>query len=112
MGGRRVERSERGSSERGSAAIFVLVFVVVVSVLASGVVAVGHGATSRARAQSVADLVALATVVHGDDAAADLAAANGATLRRLAHHGHEVEVVVEWQGRAATASAAPGADDG
>jgi outer membrane lipoprotein SlyB len=60
---------------------------------------------SRARAQSAADAVALAGVVEGEAAAAELARRNGATLISFERDGVMVVVVVEVGGVRADAAA-------
>lgn len=59
----------------------------------------------RQRARAAADAAALAGVVDGEAAAADLAAANGGVLVGWAEAGDEVTVVVDVGGQRARARA-------
>lgn len=59
----------------------------------------------RQRAQAAADAAALAGVVEGRTAAAELAAANGGLLVAWSESGDEVTVVVEVGGQRARARA-------
>jgi hypothetical protein len=67
-------------SERGSALPLVVLTLTLVSVAALVLAAVTGTVVDRARAQAAADAAALAAVVEGPQAAAELAAANGAEL--------------------------------
>lgn len=59
----------------------------------------------RQRAQAAADAAALAGVVDGRAAAAELAQRNGGVLVGWTEHGDEVTVIVDVEGRRASARA-------
>ncbi len=101
----RPERPTR--TERGSASLVLLAGLAVAVVLATGVARVGDAAARRARADATADVVALAAVTGGDDAAAAIAAANGAEVRRLRRLGDTVVVDVTASGATSVAAARP-----
>ncbi len=81
-------------------AILALAVVSAVALSRAGAVAITSG-----RAQAVADVAALGAVVHGESAAAQIAAANGATVRSL-DTGPEGVLRVEVELRGSRASAA------
>ena len=77
----------RGSRERGSATVWVLLLAAVLAVVAAAAVLVGAAVVARHRAAGAADLAALAAAgraVAGDPVAcataAEVAVANGAEL--------------------------------
>ncbi|RZU34284.1 Rv3654c family TadE-like protein [Blastococcus saxobsidens] len=91
----------RGSRERGSATVWVLLLAGVLAVVAAAAVLVGAAVVARHRAAAAADLSALAAAgraVAGDPtacaAAAEVAEANGAELTGC-HIGSGAVVDVE-----------------
>lgn len=87
--------------------VLVLVFVVVVATAALMLARFGDHVVSVERASATADAVALAAVTGGDSASADVARANGASLKSLHRSGTLVVVRVERAGDTATAAAQP-----
>lgn len=73
-----------------------LVVLLVLALLAGAVVLaeVGLALEERARARTAADAAALAGAAAGEDAAGELAAANGGVLEEFRREGPEVEVTV------------------
>ncbi len=100
-----------GRDQRGQSLVWVAGMILLVGTLC--VLAGWLGATARtsARADAVADLAALAGAVGGEAAAAEVVAANGATLVRFAG-GDPVETVVELSGHRGAAKARAVAGDG
>ena len=94
--------------ERGSAPLLVMVVVGLLTVLLAWLVEAGNEVADRARGQAVADLVALAAVTGGEEAAREVAGANGARLEWLVATGSGVAVGV----RLGPATATAHADDG
>ena len=94
--------------ERGSAPLLVMIVVGLLAVLLSWLVEAGNEVADRARGQAVADLVALAAVTGGEEAAREVASANGARLEWLEATGSGVAVGVRLGPTTATAHA----DDG
>jgi len=91
MGGAR----SRIGSDRGQVAPLVLgLLAVAVAVLLLVLVPLGRAAQQRAAARSAADAAALAGAAEGEDAARDVAAANGAELVTWRAEGLDVWVVV------------------
>jgi secretion/DNA translocation related TadE-like protein len=89
------------SSETGSAAVYAVLLLVLVSAAAGLTVAAGAALAVRHRAGAAADLAALATADHALEGAAAcrhaaaIAAANGARLVRCAISGEVADVLVE-----------------
>ncbi|MFI5044126.1 MAG: hypothetical protein ACHQDC_04985 [Acidimicrobiales bacterium] len=96
------------AGQRGSALLVVPVCVAVVAALALGIGRIGDAAHRRARADAVADLVALAAVTGGDEAGTEVAQANRATMVTVSAAGSVRTVVVDLDGVRSSASAAPG----
>ena len=91
--------------ERGSVTPLVAVLVVAVGGLCLGLGRLGGTANAKARAQTAADAAALAGAADGEDAARDLAAANGAEVLAIDSDGAEVQVKVRVHGVEARARA-------
>ncbi len=93
------------ASQRG--AVLPLLALGLVGLLLTTLLLVGLSArvTNQATAQSAADAAALAGVMDGRRAAAELAAANGAELVKFDAGTNEVRVVVVVNGRRAEARA-------
>lgn len=92
--------------QSGQALVWVAALLLLVGAVAAVVVRAGRGASQEARAEAVADLVALAGASGGRPAAERVAAANGASLRSFrGDDDGRVRVEVEWSGRRATAAA-------
>ena len=92
-------------SERGSFLPLValgLALLVVAGLLLTGF---ARATAERARAQTAADAAALAGVVEGQEAAAELAKTNGGELVEFRRDGSEVVVRVRVGGSAASARA-------
>lgn len=105
---RRQERGRQpkiGCSEKGQVVplFIVIIFVGIVTVFLLG--KLGQQATERARAQSAADAAALAGVAGGEDAAAETARDNQASLVSYVHVGQKVEVTVRLGNAEASARA-------
>jgi len=83
------------------------VALAVCAVMIVGIVKIGAAASARARADAVADLVALAAVTGGADAAEAVAAANGGRVLDTGGARDVRTAVVEVGGVRSTASAAP-----
>jgi len=86
---RRSDERQRGS---------VLPLVVLAMVIAGGgallLARLGEGAVSRASARAAADAAALAGAAEGEQAAREVAAANGATVVRFETLGDDTRVTV------------------
>lgn len=102
-------RMNRPRAERDGGQVLPLMAVVVVvtAAIAVVVVLVGGALSDRAVARTAADAAALAAAVEGDGAAAEVAAANGATLVAVHRHLDQVEVVVSVGRATARARAEP-----
>ena len=94
--------------ERGSAPLLLTMAVGLMAALLAWVAEAGTEVADRARGQAVADLVALAAVVGGADAAREVAAGNGARLMSIEAAGTRVAVVVRLGSTTATAHAEDG----
>lgn len=93
---------------RDRGAMLVVTVLVGLAMTAAVLVAVTPvlvGLVHRQRAQAAADAAALAGVVAGRSAAAELAAANGGELVWWSEIGDEVTVVVDVEGHRARARA-------
>lgn len=109
-------RRERGAVARcdvvrgdaGQAVLLLLPVVAFVAMLSLAAVRAGATVVDRGRAQAAADAAALAAVAGGTSAAVRVAAANGATVTRVATIGSDVAVTVVLRGVAATARATNG----
>lgn len=104
-----------GVEERGQVTPFVALVVVLVAALVVMLGRLGQNATDQARAQTAADAAALAGVVEGEDAAAELAESNGAELLLFVADGEGVVVRValrraEARARAVASRPADGGD--
>ena len=97
------ERNER--NERGAVTVVVGAAIVIVAYLVLPETKLSVAAADRARAQTAADAAALGGVVDGEEAAADLALSNGATLLSFVDDGDQVQVQVGFHGAVATARA-------
>jgi Flp pilus assembly protein TadG len=108
------KRNDEGASDRGQAAILVvLVATALVALVMSAMATFGLRLHDRTRAQSVADAAALASLDGGRSAATAVAAANGATIESWATGPgpQEITVVVRIGAETGTARASdsPGA---
>ena len=83
----------------------VLAVVALAVVVLLALVPVGRAATARARARTAADAAALAGAAEGEDAARELAAANGGELTAWRAEGPDVWVEVRVGDARATAKA-------
>lgn len=87
-----------------------LAIVAFTIVIAAGLARAGSAVVLAARAQSVADVVALGAASHGPAAADRIAAANGASLRSWQREPDGVvvvEVALRGTGAGAAATSAP-----
>jgi secretion/DNA translocation related TadE-like protein len=80
--------------ERGQAAVLLVGLVAVAAAVLLALVPVAHAVADRARAESAADAAALAGAADGEDAAREVAEANGARLVRWLAEGPDVWVEV------------------
>lgn len=94
-------------SERGIATLLLPCVFVVALALVIGTTRVGAASTARARAEAVADMVALAAVNGGSTVAATVAGANGAELVTHDRVGHTESVSVRHGGVLARSAAEP-----
>jgi uncharacterized membrane protein len=92
-------------SEQGSFLPLLALGLALVVLAALVLGAVAKATTERARAQTAADAAALAAVVEGEEAAAELARANGGELLELRVEGSEAVVEVRVGGSVARARA-------
>ena len=97
------QRCQNG--QRGSAARVVLAALVLCVAMLYGVSRLGSAVIALQRAQSVADLVALAGVTEGRAAASEVAGANAATLEHWGVDAGVVSVQVRRDGVVAGAAA-------
>lgn len=107
-------RQSKGSSKRaeqGSVTLVVAVGFVFAAVVLIGIRQISDAATQRARADAVADLVALAAVTGGRQGAEAVSASNEAQLVSFERRGEVVVVVVRRSAVRAVAAArgVPGA---
>src|SRR5438445_1405139 len=91
--------------ERGSTTPLLALMVVAVGAACLGLGRMGGVANARARAQTAADAAALAGAVDGEDAARELATANGGEVSAIDVDGDEIQVVVRLHGAEARARA-------
>ncbi len=84
-----------GARDGGQALPLGAAMVAVVTVALVALVPAARAVADRARARTAADAAALAGAVEGEQAARDLAGANGATLLAFERDGDEVVVQVE-----------------
>ncbi len=98
--------------ERGSAPLLVMMVVGLAAAVLSWLVEAGTDVAETARGQAVADLVALAAVAGGEEAAREVAAGNGVRLVRFEAEGTAVVVAVRRGSRTSTAHADDGFDGG
>ncbi len=93
------------STERGSAAMAMILVVGVASVLTMILTALGGAAVQRAQLDATADLAALAAATGGARAAAAVATANRAALESCTWRDERVTVVVRRGGESSSAVA-------
>jgi hypothetical protein len=86
--------ARRGRDERGQAVPLALAVVAVAVVVLLALVPLGEAATERAQARTAADAAALAGAAEGEDAARDVAEANGGELTSWRAEGRDVWVEV------------------
>jgi hypothetical protein len=96
------------SNDRGQAMPLALAVVAFAAVVLLALVPVATAANERARARTAADAAALAGAADGEDAARDMAAANGATLSEWRADGADVWVEVRLGDARAVAKARRG----
>jgi hypothetical protein len=94
--------------DRGQAVVLLVTVVAIAALVVVGVGEFSARVIDRGRAQTAADAAALAATSGGRAAAARLAADNGARLIGYAEAGDTVTVVVDVDGRQATARATDG----
>jgi hypothetical protein len=82
-----------------------LAVLLIAVVVALGLVPVVHRAQNQAAARTAADAAALAGAAEGEDAAREVAAANGAEVTTWRAEGNEVWVVIDRGGTSAAAKA-------
>ena len=93
-------------SERGSVLPMMLVICCLSTVCIVGLVHIGEAAVNCARADAVADVVALAAVGHGSDGAEQVSQASGSSLLSVRQFGATaVQVEVMLSGVRSTAAA-------
>ena len=91
--------------EHGAVTVLLGTAIVFVALLVLHETKLSVAAADRARAQTAADAAALGGVVDGEEAAADLARSNGATLLSFVDDGDRVQVRVGFHDAVATARA-------
>ena len=94
--------------QRGSVVLVLPALVVVAALLALGTAQLGHAAAARARADAVADVVALAAVSGEVTSAREVARRGGGALVEHRRSAARHEVVVQVDGVRAAAAAEPG----
>ena len=97
---------ERDRSEQGSFLPLLALGLALVVLAALVLGALARATTERARAQTAADAAALAAVVEGEEAAVELARANGGELLELRVEGGDSVVEVRVGRAVAQARAA------
>ena len=95
----------RGGDDRGQAVPLVLGLVALAVVVLLALVPLGRAAQQRTAAQAAADAAALAGAAEGEEAAREVAAANGADLVSWDAAGLDVWVVVTLRDARAEAKA-------
>jgi hypothetical protein len=100
-------RVGRGSADAGQVVAVVAVVMLVVVAIAVVIVAVGGVLSDRATARTAADAAALVAAVDTDEAAAEMAAVNGARLLAIHRNHDQVEVIVSVGRATARARAEP-----
>ncbi len=95
----------RGFDERGQAAPLVLAVVALAIVVLLTLVPLARAAGERAAARTAADAAALAGAAEGEEAAREVAAANGGRLVAWRAEGRDVWVAVTLGDARATAKA-------
>lgn len=100
----RWRQRSRPTDQRGSASVTSLAVVAFAAVAGGVVLSAAVDEIDRARAQAVADLVALASA-HDDRSGAEVARRNGGVIVSSSRRGPRVEVVVETSGRRVVAAA-------
>jgi hypothetical protein len=98
-------RTTTNRDDEGQAVPLVLAVVALAVVVLLALVPLGRAVAVKAQARAAADAAALAGAAEGEDAAREVAEANGAELRRWVARGHEVWVLVEVDGAKARAKA-------
>lgn len=93
--------------QRGSVVLVLPALVVVAALLGLGTVRLGDAAVERARADAVADVVALAAVSGDVTSAREVARRGGGALVEHRRSGDLHEVVVQVDGVRAAAAAEP-----
>ncbi len=93
------------AGQRGQAAPLALVAILFAALLAVGVIRVGAAAGRGASAQASADAAALAGAAGGEEAAIEVAGANGARILAFVQDGDDVRITVERRGAMASARA-------
>ena len=88
------EPAVRTESDRGQTLPLLAVVMLFVALVCMGVTRVGGVLADRAKARTAADAAALAGVDRGEDEAAAVAVADGATLEAYESRRGEVEVTV------------------
>lgn len=96
-----------GRGQRGTATLVVLAALALCAVMTLVVAQLGVAATGRARADAVADLVALAGVVDGRATAERVGAANSASVVGWRRVGEIVVVDIRLGAASGVAAAAP-----
>jgi hypothetical protein len=94
--------------QRGSVVLVLPALVLVAALLGLGSARLGDAALARARADAVADVVALAAVSGGGTSAREVARRGGAALVEHRRSGEVHQVVVRVDGVRAEAAAEPG----
>ena len=94
-----------GHGDGGQAVPLVLAVVAVAVVVLLALVPLAKAAQQRSAARSAADAAALAGAADGEDAAREVATANGARLVEWHASGADVWVVVTLEGARAEAKA-------
>jgi hypothetical protein len=95
----------RGRGDGGQAVPLVVAVVAVAVVVLLALVPLARAAQQRSTVRSAADAAALAGAAEGEDAAREVAAANGARLVEWHADGSDVWVAVTLDGARAAAKA-------
>lgn len=88
------QMTEERGSERGQAAVLLVGIMAIAVVVLLALVPVARATAAKAQAKAAADAAALAGAAEGEDAAREVAEANGAELEHWRAEGDDVWVEV------------------
>ncbi len=100
-----MRRTTTDRRDGGQAVPLVLAVIAIAVVVLLALVPLGRAAATKAKARAAADAAALAGAAEGEEAAREVAEANGAELREWRARGDEVWVLVQVDEARAAAKA-------